>query len=948
MATLSEMLVKLGLDAGSFSGGLDTAQSKLDSFGSSALKVGGVLSAAVTVPLTALGVGAISAAMELEGLRNGLIAITGSAEEADRQLTNLKEVAKLPGLGFAEAVTGAINLQAVGFSADESATILTVFGNALATVGRGSEDLKEVTRQLGQLASRGIVTSDNLKPLIERVPQLATVMKELWGTIDTEVLQDMGIDSQTFVTMVVTELGKLPPVTGGLRNDFENLRDTMKTALGEIGAAIAPLVSTFVSVAAPAIESIGTAFASLDPSIQTAIVVVGGLVAAIGPLLLLFGGMAMSVSALIPVFTGITAAMGGASLGLVAIGVSAGVAAAAFGGWKLGEWLQSFTTEYKDAETKVQALSDSLAAQGVVIERGNSSLKDWAAEVFKAGDALKAKKESTEAATQAEKDLTAAQKKAKEEQKRLKKEQEKAADAAAALAKEQREANEAFDKYEKYVKDAKRETALHQTELYKLTQETVKAKDATALFYQGLVKVGDETVDYIADAYKLRDSIASIENAARNVKDMMPPFSTAINEAIGLSTPQVNKLGDAMKTLGLDSIAAKDEIATQMAAARDEVLGSSVATDFEKKTAIYKALQAQIEAAKAAGIAIPAEQITLLNKLETDLKLNLPTKLEDPWKNTMTEVSTAITNAAQSIAGILMGTEEGTVMDAFKKLGQGFLSSFIEPVMDYINDLIDKGIKKLIGWLLSETGISGAFKSLGSQFKSIFGGDTPPVSLDTFGGAAGGGGAGGGGGGGGGAAGIATAVASWISAATGVIGVFQQARQENTLNAIEENTRFGMIHNLATLFSIQDVLDVLWTIRADIWENVHTRLEEIRDHLNRIELFSIPDIITAINGGAPSTPEDGQEESSFKTWMAALLGRVSHIDDFAVDLGMRTWGTLSEMRQMIQNSIVPPLNMMATAGGPVVNVYVTLDGKQLTATVATEIVDTLRSGGQQL
>jgi len=899
MATLSEMLVKLGLDAGSFSGGLDMAQSKLDSFGSSALKVGGVLSAAVTVPLTALGVGAISAAMDLEALRNGLIAITGSAEEADRQLVNLKEVAKLPGLGFEEAVRGAINLQAVGFSADGSAEILKVFGNALATVGRGREDLNEVIRQLGQLASRGKVTADNLKPLIERVPQLATVMKSLWGTIDTEALQKRGVDSQTFVTMVMQELGKLPPVVGGLRNDFENMSDTWRFALGDIGKAMAPLVTSFVSVAVPAIQAVSGAFSSMSPTMQTAVIVIAGVAAAIGPLLLLLGGMASGISILIPVFTGLTAAMGGVSVGILGIAKAVPIAAAAFAGWKLGEWLQSFTTEYKDAETKVQALSDSLAAQGVVIERGNSSLKDWAAEVFKAGDALKAKKESTEAATQAEKDLTAAQKKAKEEQKRLKKEQEKAADAAAALAKEQREANEAFDKYEKYVKDAKRETALHQTELYKLTQETVKAKDATALFYQGLVKVGDETVDYIADAYKLRDSIASIENAARNVKDMMPPFSTAINEAIGLSTPQVNKLGDAMKTLGLDSIAAKDEIATQMAAARDEVLGSSVATDFEKQTAIYRALKAQVDAAKEAGVDIPAEQITLLNKLETDLKLNLPTKLEDPWKNTMTQVSTSITNAVQGMVGILIGTEEGTVADAFKKLGQGVLSSFIEPFMGYIDDLIERGIKKLLGWLLSETGLSGAFKKLGGMFGGIFGGtsDAAGQAAGTVAGTAGG--AAGGAGGtavSGALQSMLNTVFAGVSAVAGIGTMIGTFRLEGTMNAVEENTRYGMLFTLALLDTVQrDLMSVLWVIRADIWENVHTRLEEIRDHLNRIEFFGLPDLMS-----------------------------------------------------LIRDSVVPPLNTMATAGGPVVNVYVTLDGKQLTSTVATEIVDTLRSGGQQL
>ena len=997
MATLSEMLVKLGLDAGSFSGGLDTAQSKLDSFGSSALKVGGVLSAAVTVPLTALGTGAISAAMDLEALRNGLIAITGSAEEADRQLTNLKEVAKLPGLGFEEAVRGAINLQAVGFTADGAATILTVFGNALATVGRGREDLNEVIRQLGQLASRGKVTADNLKPLIERVPQLATVMKQLWGTIDTEALQKRGVDSQTFITMVMEELGKLPPVVGGLKNDFENMSDTWRFALGEIGAAMAPLVTSFVTVAVPAIEAVSSAFSSLDPTMQTVVIVIAGLAAAIGPILLLFGGMAMGISAIAGA-TGILAP----ALGLIAP-ILAGIAAA-WALWEFGKWLAESSIVQSTLAFLVEGLSsfwDATVSLGaallplveIVGEFALGLLKIVAAIVGTGlvvavnllGGGLNALAAVIKniltpvleflvgglgklwewvlkipGASKIFGDLGGAADGLKKDFEKLTKGTDKQADSSKDLTKKLDDLFKDGIKpnikgtkdYEKELKDwkktadkASKAAGDHWAELHKVRTALTEAREQTELFNQGLIRVGNETVDYIREAYKLRDSIASIENAARNVKDMMPPFSQAINDAIGLSTPQVNKLGDAMKTLGLDSIAAKQEIATQMAAARDEVLGSSVSTDFEKKTAIYKALKAQIDAAKEAGIEIPKEQLATLTQLETDLKINLPSKVEGPWKNTMTQVSTAITNAAQSMVGILIGTEEGSIGDAFKKLGQGVLSSFIEPFMGYIDDLIEKGIKKLIGWLLDETGLAGA---LGS----VFGGGGGGGGTGGGGGGGGGGGTGGGGGGGGtspepsGGGGMDPL--SWINAAANVISAIYGIRQEGTLNAIEENTRFGMIHNLATLFSIQDVLDVLWIIRADIWENVHTRLEEIRDHLNRIELFSIPGIITAIKGGAPSTTEDGQEEPIFKTWMAALLGRVSHIDDFAVERGMRTWESLREMGKMIQDSVVPPLNMMATAGGPVVNVYVTLDGKQLTATVATEIVDTLRSGGQQL
>src|SRR3972149_1827338 len=82
MATLSDLIVKLGIDASNFSGPIDSAMGKLDSFGGSAMKAGGILTGALTVPLTALGVAAFKAATDFDEASDQIRAGTGATGES--------------------------------------------------------------------------------------------------------------------------------------------------------------------------------------------------------------------------------------------------------------------------------------------------------------------------------------------------------------------------------------------------------------------------------------------------------------------------------------------------------------------------------------------------------------------------------------------------------------------------------------------------------------------------------------------------------------------------------------------------------------------------------------------------------------------------------------------------------------------------------------------------
>lgn len=285
---------------------LDQALSRvggsLRNLGLGLTSLGSSLSLALTAPLAALGVIATQNAVTLDSLKRGLEAITGSADEAGVQLKRLTEIAKLPGIGFQEAIQGSIRLQAVGFSAEQAEKALVQFSNAVALTGGGRAELERITVQLGQLSAKGKVLSQDLKPIIEAGPAVGRALKEAFGTVNAEDIQALGLSSEQFLDRLVKQLEKLPRAAGGARNTLENFSDSLFRASAAIGDAILPVLTKLINIIEPLVTGLANGFKSLPPVVQGLIVVFGGLVAAIGPALFLFGQFVSGIGSLISAF----------------------------------------------------------------------------------------------------------------------------------------------------------------------------------------------------------------------------------------------------------------------------------------------------------------------------------------------------------------------------------------------------------------------------------------------------------------------------------------------------------------------------------------------------------------------------------------------------------------------------------------------------------------------
>lgn len=203
--------------------------------------------------------------VEFDSLKRSLLTVEGTQERVTERLKELKKVAALPGLGMKEAIQGDTKLRSVGLSADLSKRSLIEMGNALTAVGSGKNELDGVLTALVQIVSKGKVSAEEINQIAERVPQVRAVMKEAFGTADTEVIQRLGLSVEQFIEKLVTGFeNTVPRATGGMRASIEALSDAWEAAtvafgtpLGEGMAPRLKELAVLIDDASPRLQAIG-------------------------------------------------------------------------------------------------------------------------------------------------------------------------------------------------------------------------------------------------------------------------------------------------------------------------------------------------------------------------------------------------------------------------------------------------------------------------------------------------------------------------------------------------------------------------------------------------------------------------------------------------------------------------------------------------------------------
>lgn len=201
--------------------------------------LGQTLTTYATIPLALAGAAAMKFYFEMDGIKRGLDAITGSTQQTNSYLSQYLELAKLPGLGFKEVAHHGLVWAALGMNIGTATKLMKEFGNANALGGKGKQEFDTIMFQLTQLQSKGKVIAEDLKPILNASPIIAKSLKDRYNTTDSgdiqKQLEAKGLGSTEFINTLVQDLSKLERVTTGAKNAWENFTDSLFIAAAAVG-----------------------------------------------------------------------------------------------------------------------------------------------------------------------------------------------------------------------------------------------------------------------------------------------------------------------------------------------------------------------------------------------------------------------------------------------------------------------------------------------------------------------------------------------------------------------------------------------------------------------------------------------------------------------------------------------------------------------------------------
>ena len=303
MATIAELMIKLGMDDGGLDKGMSSSQSKLKSWGESLRSVGTKLTAGVTMPLVGAGLAAIKWASDLDESLSKTNVLFGDAAD---------DVVK-----FSEG-----SAKALGFSQQATLDYASAYAGMLNTVAETDTELGDMSTTLTQLTS-DFASFHNLNP----GDAFTVIQSALAG--ETEAIRRYGVDVSAAAVETealamglaataseLTEQDKLlarynilMKQTAEEQGDFartakstSNQLKILRARIQDVGARFGKFLLPYVNMAVDRLLDLIDRLEALDPKWQKIILAVAAFAAALGPVLIIIGMMLPALGALATVF----------------------------------------------------------------------------------------------------------------------------------------------------------------------------------------------------------------------------------------------------------------------------------------------------------------------------------------------------------------------------------------------------------------------------------------------------------------------------------------------------------------------------------------------------------------------------------------------------------------------------------------------------------------------
>jgi len=357
------------------SGQLDTIKQKTTSISeqmrnmSNGLATAGAgLTAGLTLPILGLAKASIEGAAKQEQLRVAFTTMLGDAGKAKKLIADLQQFAAATPFEQDEVVEAGKKLLAFGTNAEEVQKTLLSLGDIAAGVGMPIQDLAVI---YGQAQVAGRVMTGDINQLVGRgIPIIKALAEEL-GVTESQI-RDMAEKGKISFQDLQGAMGRLTGeggMFGGMMEEqsktilgmWSTVKDQVAITLNTIGTK---MIETFNlnEKLAGAIEWLTkfregiVGMIENNPELFQLILIISGIAAAIGPLLIGLAGVLRFMSFLSPAISavGAAAAFLTSPLALVAIGIGILLA------YDIGGWGTAVSSAFGSVSTLVSEIANGI------------------------------------------------------------------------------------------------------------------------------------------------------------------------------------------------------------------------------------------------------------------------------------------------------------------------------------------------------------------------------------------------------------------------------------------------------------------------------------------------------------------------------------------------------------------------------------------------------------
>ena len=383
MAKLGDLILRVGADTSQLNKNLGEARKSIAKNTAELQRLGSTMTRTITLPLAALGAGAIKSASDLETLETSFISLTGGAEEAVAMMSQLNEFTAKTPFQIDAVAKSARQLIASGTGIDEVNGQLQFLGDIAATSG---SSIDEIAAIFAKVNAKGKVELENLNQLAERGIPIFTALADATGLPADKLgagavsVEQFNETLKGFASEGGFAAGAMERLSETAAGKFSTAMDNLKLAGAELAEDLMPVVKDLIDGFTRMMQRVQT----LSPATKKFGLAVAGVAAAVGPLLVMIPNLIGGIKAARTAFALLNTTMLANPFGLVAAGLTVLVGA-----------IIMLTDETKEAVTAVDALTE--ANKGLTLEEQKRNIEEQIEKQQEIVDGLKAERDAKQA-----------------------------------------------------------------------------------------------------------------------------------------------------------------------------------------------------------------------------------------------------------------------------------------------------------------------------------------------------------------------------------------------------------------------------------------------------------------------------------------------------------------------------------------------------------------------